>query len=287
MFRTTLYAAVLLVLSYSASHAAQSSIIDAEGIACMGDDRSRKQTESAALTDAKKKAVEYVATHLTSETEVKNFSLEKDLVAAYAHAEVKLIQELSKEWYRDPNAGDCLKVRIKAEVIPDRAAMQKLAAQSPAMADDPSAPLTVRAWTDKKSYQAGEKVKVFIKGNKPFYARVIYRDAAGEMVQILPNAHRTENYFNGGTMYEIPAGGDGFELEVNPPFGEENIIVYAGSAPLGEIATAPRGGMLEVKTKAKDLGVRTRGIKIAERKDGGAGRAAEFFEDTVKVTTGK
>lgn len=283
-FRLAVVLPILLALAMPA-RAAQSTIIDAEGSACRGDDRSRKQTEQAALTDAKKKAVEHVSTYLKSETEVKNFVLEKDLLAAYGHAEVKLIQELSKEWYKDPNAGDCLRMRIRAEVIPDRAAMEKLTAQGAPMADDPTAPLTVRAWTDKKEYKQGSKIKVFIKGNKPFYARVLYKDASGELIQILPNPHRRENYFNGGTMYEIPAGGDGFDLEVSPPFGEENIIVYASSEPLGEIATAARGGVLVVKMKEKDLGVKTRGINITGKSSDG--RAAEFFEDTVKVTTGK
>jgi hypothetical protein len=232
--------------------------------------------------------VEHVSTYLKSETEVKNFSLEKDLLAAYAHAEVKLIQEMSKDWHKDPGAGDCLKMKIRAEVIPDRSAMEKMAAQSPATADDPSAPLMVKAWTDKKAYREGEKVKVYIKGNKPFYAKVIYKDASGEMVQILPNVHRSDNYFNGGSMYEIPAGGDGFDLEVSPPFGEENIIVYASSAPLGEISTTTRGGVYRVQTKAKDLGVKTRGVKIAEKSGASGGpQAAEFFEDAVRVTTGK
>jgi hypothetical protein len=289
MINRSLFALLTLMLIGRFAYAAQSTIVDADGTACMGDDRSRKQTEQAALTDAKKKAVEFASTYIKSETEVKNFVLEKDLLAAYAQAEVKLIQELSKEWYKDPNSGDCLKLKIKAEVVPDTAAMEKMTKQNPGVADDPSAPLTVKAWTDRKTYSTGEKVKVYIKGNKPFYARVLYKDASGETIQILPNVHRTENYFNGGTMYEIPAGGDGFDLEVGPPFGEENIIVYASSAPLGEISTATRSGVYQVKTKAKDLGMKTRSIKIAEKKDGDAAsrKTAEFFEDTVNVLTGK
>lgn len=269
--------------------ATQSTITDAEGSACMGDDKSRKQTEQAALMDAKKKAVEFASTFIKSEIEVKNFVLEKDLLAAYAHAEVKVIQELSKDWYKDPNSGDCLKYKIQAEVIPDTAVMEKMAKQSPAVADDPSAPLQVKAWTDKKEYKQGEQIKVYIKGNKPFYARVIYKDASGGMIQILPNVHRNENYFNGGTMYEIPAGGDGFDLDVSPPFGDENIVVYASSAPLGELNTATRGAVYQVKTTAKDLGMKTRGIKILKNEGGDAAsrKAAEFFEDTVKVKTGK
>ncbi len=288
MFIRIVYTLFSLMLSTTAAFAGQSTIVDADGTACMGDDRSRKQTGQAALLEAKQKAVEQVSTYLKSESEVKNFLLEKDLLAAYAHAEVKLIQELSKDWYKDPNSGDCLKLTIKAEVIPNRAAMEALAKQAPAAADDPSAPLSVKAWTDRKAYKAGEKVKVYIKGNKPFYARVVYRDASGEMVQLLPNPHRSGNYFNGGTVYEIPSGGDGFELEVSPPFGEENILVFASTAPLGEISTQTRGGVYQVRTEAHDLAIRTRGITITDTKTGAASQqAAEFFEETVKVTTGK
>lgn len=265
--------------------AAQSTITEAEGNACMGDDKSRKQTEQAALTDAKKKAVEFTATYIKNETEVKNFVVEQDLLAAYANAEVRIIQELSKEWYKDPNSGDCLKTRIKAEVIPDTAAMEKLAQQSPTSADDPVAPLTVKAWTDKMVYKQGEKVKIYIKGNKPFYAKVLYKDASGELIQLLPNPYQSNNYYNGGTVYELPSGKDRFELEVSPPFGEENVIVYGSTAPLGEVEVQTRGGVYQVKTKAKDIAVRTRGIKLVEAD--GKQKPSEFSETSTAVKTGK
>jgi len=265
--------------------AAQSTITEAEGNACMGDDKSRKQTEQAALTDAKKKAVEFASTYIKSETEVKNFALEKDVLSAYAHAEVKLIQEPSKDWYKDPNSGDCLKMKIKAEVIPDTAAMEKLAQQSPASTDDPAAPLSVKAWTDKKAYKQGEKVKVYIKGNKPFYAKVLYKDASGELIQLLPNPYQVDNYYNGGTVYELPSAKDRFELEVSPPFGEENIIVYGSTAPLGEIEVQTRGGVYLVTAKAKDVAVRTRGIKLVEAD--GKPKPSEFSETSAAIKTGK
>ena len=61
-------------------HAAQSSIKIAEGSACMGDDKSRKQTETLAMADAKRNAIESVQTYMSSATEVKDFELQKDLV---------------------------------------------------------------------------------------------------------------------------------------------------------------------------------------------------------------
>ena len=253
----------------------------------MGVDKSKKQTEQDALMDAKRKAVEFASTYIKSETQVKNFALEKDLLAAYAKAEVKIIQELEKSWYKDLAAGDCYKVKIKAEVVPDEKGMERIS-KSKDVADDPSAPLAVKVWTDKKEYKAGEKIKVYIKGNKPFYARVLYKDAGGELVQLLPNPYRSDNYFNGGAVYEIPAGNDKFDLEVSQPFGEESVIVYAGSAPLGEIEVQTGGSVYQVKTKPKDIPAMTRGVKLTEKKNGGSVPAAsEFYEDKVVLKTGK
>jgi len=274
-----------LLLLIKPVQAAQSMITEAEGNACMGDDRSRKQTEQAALTDAKKNAVEFTSTYIKSETEVKNSILEKDVLAAYTHAEVKIIQELSKEWYKDSNSGDCLKMKIKAEVIPDTAAMEKLAKLSPTSAEDPAAPLTVKTWTDKKNYKLGEKVKIYIKGNKPFFARVLYRDVSGATIQLLPNPYQSDNYYNGGTIYELPSGKDKFELEVSPPFGEENIIVYGSTSPLGDIAVQTRGSVYQVTSTAKDAAIRTRGIKLVEA--GGKQMPSEFSEASTSLNTAK
>lgn len=274
----------VFILSSSYAYASQSTITEAAGYACMGEDRSRRQTELAALEAAKRNAIEFASTYMTSETHVKNFELEKDLVSAYANATVKIIKELEKSWYKDVNAGDCFRVKIKVEVIPDEKAMEKVSKRKD-VADDPSAPLHVRLWADKKEYKSGDRMKIYIKGNKPFYARVIYKDAAGEMVQILPNPYRNENYFQGGVIYEIPSGNDKFDLEISPPFGEENIIVYASTSPLGEIDLHSQGGVYFVKTKANDIGTRTRGIKLTGKPTGKSSYASEFYEDKAEVKT--
>ncbi|MDA3834581.1 MAG: DUF4384 domain-containing protein, partial [Spirochaetales bacterium] len=143
----------------------------------------------------------------------------------------------------------------------------------------------VRLWTDKKEYERGDRMRIYIKGNKPFYASVIYKDAAGKMVQILPNPYRNENYFQGGVIYEIPSGNDRFDLEINPPFGEENISVYASTSRLGEIDLHSQGGVYFVKTKAKDIGAKTRGITLTGKSTGKTGYASEFYENKAEVKT--
>jgi hypothetical protein len=267
-------------------YAAQSTITEVEGTACMGEDRSKKQTEQIAFDDAKRRAVEYTLTYLKSETQVKNYQLEKDLIEAYSNASIKVIQEMEKKWYKDESLGDCFKIKIKAEVIPDEKGMERIS-NNQQTGDDPSAPLNIRVWTDKKEYKESEKIKVYIKGNKPFFARVIYRDASEGLLQLLPNPYRRDNYFNGGTVYEIPSGNDGFELEVNPPFGEEDIMVYASTSPLGDINLQAEGGVYQVKTKAKDIGDKTRGVKLKEKSGNKEAPPSEFFEEKVVVRTEK
>ena len=277
---------LLLFFMVSKLDASQSTIIEVDGIACMGYDKSRKQTEEEALTNAKKKAVEHASTYIKSESRIKDFELEKDLVEAYSNATVKVIQELSRAWYKDATLGDCCQVKIKAEVIPDNEAMDRIS-KGKGQIDDPSAPLNVQLWTDKKEYKKGDKIKIYIRGNKPFYARILHKGLNGELLQLLPNPYRKEHYFNGGVIYEIPSGPDQFEMEVTPPFGQENIIVYSSTAPLGEINLAPAGGVYKIKTKSEKVGERSRAVSLKEKIPGQQTKTAEFSESQILLITGR
>ncbi|HUH64858.1 MAG TPA: DUF4384 domain-containing protein [Syntrophales bacterium] len=278
---------ILICLSaFTNAYAIQSTIMDSEGYACMGEDKSRKQTEQTAMADAKRNAVEYAITYVKSETKVKDLTIEEDMIKAYSNASVKVLEVKQSLWYKDERSGDCVKTKIKAEVIPDEKAVKEVVAGRLG-SDNPGLPLLVRIWTDKEKYQKGDRVRIYIKGNKPFYARVLYKDAKGDALQILPNPYRKENYFNGGVIYEIPSGDDRFELEVSPPFGEEHIILYTSTSPLGDISLAKEGGVYQVKTKEKDVGIKTRGVKIQETVESGRPQASEFFEDRMTIKTGR
>ena len=197
-----------------------------------------------------------------------------------------MIQEVSREWYKDASSGECFKVKVKAEVIPDEKGMARIS-KDEAVTDEPNVPLHVRMWMDKKEYKQQEKIKIYIKGNKPFYSRVLYQDAKGELIQLLPNPYRSSNYFNGGVVYEIPSGNDQFELEVSPPFGEEKVLVYASSSPLGDLILRAAGGVYQVKTEAKDVGEKTRGVKIWEKGNRKESGASEFYEGALTIKTGR
>ena len=282
--RKTIFFVIVCIFIATQLYAAQSTIKIAEGSACMGDDKSRKQTETAAIGDAKRNAIESVQTYITSATEVKDFELQKDIVSAYANATVTVIEEMEKKWYKDQAMGDCYKVKIKTEVLPDEKTMTK--AKDTAL-NDPTLPLNVKVWSDKESYRAGEKIKIYLKGNKPFFAIVIYRNAANNNLQLLPNPYRNDNYFQGGVIYEIPSGTDKFELEVNPPFGKESIMLYASGSELGDLNLKQEGSVYVVKTKSQDIGIKTRGIKIKDVSPGKVQQPVDFSEGALVIETKK
>jgi len=103
----------------------------------------------------------------------------------------------------------------------------------------------------------------------------------------LPNPYRQDNYFQGGVTYAIPSGTDKFELEVNPPFGEEGIMIYASVSELGDLTLKQEGSVYAVKTKPRDIGIKTRSIKIKDVSPGNAQQPAEFSEGAVIVKTKK
>jgi hypothetical protein len=275
----------IMILTAPLLYASQSTITEADGNACQGDERSRRQTEQAALADAKRNAAEAAITYIKSESRVEDFALEKDVIAAYTDAAVKILEIRDKAWHRDPAAGDCYRVRIRAEVVPHAKAPAESGGAPAAAA--PGGPLQVLIWTDKQRYREGEKIRIRLQGNRPFYARVLYRDASGGLLQLLPNPYRADNYFQGGVAYELPAEGDRFDLAVSPPFGAEDILVYASTSPLGTIDLAAAGGVYQVETRPADVATRTRGVRIEARPDAGQPVAAGFVEGKVTIRTGR
>ncbi len=279
---------LLLCLAAPAAHAMQSSITEADGESCMGEDKSRRETEQVALESAKRMAVEYTSSHISSTTIVENFELKNDIVEAFTQAEVKLLEILDKAWQQSSVRDSCVKIRIKAEVIPAAEPMKRVDTEQ--LMADPRLPLNVSLWVNSAAgkFQEGDKMKIYLQGNKPFYARLVYIDAAKNQIQLLPNQHRLDNYFDGGTILEIPTGRDKFELTVTEPFGQEKLILYASTEQLGSIETTPVGADVYLLSEdMEQVAVKTRGIALDIR-DSNMARPgiAEFAEAEVGLTTG-
>ena len=263
-----------------------SSIADVAGFACVRSDMSREATREEAMTDAKQKAREYVISLIKARTATKKGSRKSDMVSAYVNGTIRVLGEPKEKWFKDPTQGECCEVQVKMEVIPEGKKIETLVKNM--AANDPSVPLMVKVWTDKSSYKEGDKFRVFIKSNKSFYGTVVYQDASGTKVQLLPNPYRKENYFEGNKEYELPSAADKYDLVVTPPFGGEKITVFASTSPLGELNTEPAGKVFLVTGSQEQIAATTRSIKfVPKNNETGTPKAAEFFEATAELSTGK
>ena len=278
---------LLLLLSIfvmNLGYAGSSSIVEVAGYSCMGSDFSRKETERMALQDAKRRAVERSKTHIESVTEMEDFVLKRDWVEAYASAEVKILAILSSIW-DEPGNGDCFNIVLQAEVVPSEQVVKSIKELNE---DDPRLPLSIKVWSSADKLKAGEMLKIYLQGNKSFFGRIIYTDAAGDLVQLLPNAHRPDDYFQGGVRYDVPSALDRFVLRVKEPFGRESVTVYASTSRLGNIDTQQLGAIFKVNTAPSSVATRSRARFTEEPqkiKNPGESRLNEFAETTVTVLT--
>jgi hypothetical protein len=265
-------------------YAGSSSIVEVKGYSCMGSEFSRKETERMALQDAKRRAVERSKTHIESVTEMEDFVLKRDWVEAYASAEVKVLAILSSIW-DEPGNGDCFNIILQAEVVPSEQVVKSIKESNE---DDPRVPLSIKVWSSADKLKAGETLKIYLQGNKSFFGRIIYTDAAGDLVQLLPNAHRPDDYFQGGVRYDVPSALDRFVLRVKEPFGRESVTVYASTSRLGNIDMQQFGAIFKVNTTPSSVATQSRARFTGEPqkiKNPGESRLNEFAETTVTVLT--
>ncbi len=120
--RSLVFTTLLCLMACSgASHSAvmpkeKPFLTEAEGSACMGDDKSRKQTEEVARDEAKRRAAEQAATQVRSQSRVSIGTLEEDVIKIMSAGKVRVIEVLDSKWDKD----GCYSYRIRAEVTQSR-----------------------------------------------------------------------------------------------------------------------------------------------------------------------
>ena len=120
--RQLIIASLICLLAWSSASQAnpplkeRTFITEAEGSACMGDDKSRKQTEEVARNEAKRRAAEQAATQVRAQSRVSIGTLEEDVIKIIATGKVRVLNVLSSSWDKE----GCYKYRIRAEVTQSR-----------------------------------------------------------------------------------------------------------------------------------------------------------------------
>ncbi|MBN2356047.1 DUF4384 domain-containing protein [candidate division KSB1 bacterium] len=253
-----------------------STIVEADGYAFISEDEPLKKIREKALANAKREALERGQTYIKSITQVENYMLTYDLIESGSEGYVTILD--GKDHGIQPD--NRYRYWIRAEI--------EYKIGQPEMPEKATAkgPLTVEVTTAKTSYAGGEEMQVQVKGNKDFYGRIVYVDVSGNIIQLLPNQHRKDHFFKGGVTYRIPdkEKGDRFSLTVQPPYGEEKIIVYASNVDQGEVdMDETDDGLYAYRGSLGNLGHKTRSIAVTPAL--GKAQAAEFFEAVCNVVT--
>lgn len=261
--------------------AKRSCIQEIDGYAYLSEEMTLSQVRVAAFLNAKRQAVEMAQTYIESSSKVEDFVLKSDTITGSAAGAVTVLEQ--KDLGVENNTR--YHVWIKAEV--EYSLGSNAESSDKGAAGNPDAPLTVKIWTPKKQYKNGENIEVYLKGNRDFYARIVDITSDGHIVQLLPNAFRKLNFFEAGKIYKIPDTGDQFDLKVSPPYGQDQIVVYASEVPLGNIEMEPLGqGLSLFKGDRATFGSKTRGISVV-----GSGQkttaGAQFYEAAWTLTTGE
>ncbi len=259
----------------------RSNIVEVDGYAQLSEEKSIRDIRLEAFANARRQALENAESHIKSQTKVENYQLQYDLIESGAEGMVKVLEQ--KDFGIENNSR--YHVWIKAEVTYVLKPPTEPAKQKALMS--PTAPLTVKVWTDKKSYNNNEFITIYMEGNRDFYARIVNISSNGKVIQLLPNAYRQTHQFRGGQRYQVPGPGDRFSLQVTPPYGQERIVVYASETPMGEIPMKSLGGGLkEYQGSNEDLAFRVRSIQPVVRPGGSmTSGSTGFYEASWVVET--
>ena len=265
----------------------RSIVVVAVGVYHFGEDDTLSGARDRAYQDALERACAMAGLKLSSEALVQNELLKYSILKTESGCNQKVIERKDPE-LSELRLGQPARVEVKVEVLYTLLDQQDRPASPENLVNIPEAPLTVNVWTEKRRYRQGEQVVVLVRGNKSFYGRVLSINPQGTKFLLLPNEFRTDNFFERGKVYRIPDEGQGdrFDFTVGePPYGREQIVVFASSVPQGDLRTAPiAGGVIsEFPGTREALDLSVRNLRVTP--GAGAGSEADFVEATWTIET--
>jgi len=211
-----------------------------------------------ALIQAKKDAIRLAVSSLKNNAQADDGPMVKNIKDAYERGDVRILSQTGSGWITNEQSDRCYRAKIKAEILPELIKLRGVS-EPKSLIENPNATLSVRLWLEKHEFQTNEEIRMFVQGNKDFYALITYKNASGDLLQLFPNPYQSENYFKAGVVYQIPSKNDRFKLIVNAPFGEESIILHAATMPLGNLEITPAGAFYQVETPSSEVEIKVRG----------------------------
>jgi hypothetical protein len=114
---------------------------------------------------------------------------------------------------------------------------------------------------DGQTYADGDSISYFVRTDRDAYLLLVYEDAAGNLIRILPNRYAGKGRYRAGSTLQIPAPGDGFEFTITPPFGQERVWAFSASTPFPTLpGDELENGLMLLKGNLSDIFARVRAV---------------------------
>lgn len=114
----------------------------------------------------------------------------------------------------------------------------------------------IKVWTNKQSFEIGEKMEIYFEVTEPMFVRITTVNSVGKMATLFPNPYQNDNFVKPGKTIRIPPLGSPVNLKVGAPEGVDKIRAAASVTPI-TADTFPLGEDGEFKGNALD------GISVA------------------------
>ena len=91
-------------------------------------------------------------------------------------------------------------------------------------------PIDIRITThlgDRQNFVDGDRLSFLLSLDKDAFVYLFYRDAGGNLLQLLPNERMPRHYFDAGLFMPVPNETQPFQFEVAPPYGDETLHAIA------------------------------------------------------------
>ncbi|MCZ6645954.1 MAG: DUF4384 domain-containing protein [SAR324 cluster bacterium] len=215
--------------------------VRATGRAELGEGTKKGVKEKARL-EAIRLAIElHAGVHITSQSTMKNYVLEQDVVSSYQRAYVKSVRELAYSYDKATESGT-----YQGEFVIDLASLKGMAAAEQALARNrgKAVEATVfffdgqgRMMEEGGTVRAGDRFNVMVQPAGDLYAYIINRDSQGNLFSIFPNLDVSShgNPLQQGIKYYFPPKTSDlvFAFDENP--GRERFYFLFSAVPLGDI----------------------------------------------------
>lgn len=87
-----------------------------------------------------------------------------------------------------------------------------------------------------RNYREGDKVSFLISLDTDAYVLVLYQNAGGEVIQLLPNKNLKNHFYKAGLFLNLPDPNSAYVFEIQAPFGRETLWAFAADVPLPELS---------------------------------------------------